>query len=86
MAYKINVTDIFADWFAEQEEALQNRTTALINLLMEEGPRLGRPHADTLPGSKVSNLKELRVQHKGEPYRILFAFDPGRGFTFTGWQ
>jgi hypothetical protein len=23
-------------------------------------------------------LKELRVQHKGEPYRILFAFDPRR--------
>jgi hypothetical protein len=57
LAYKINVTDIFADWFTEQEEALQNRTTALINLLMEEGPRLGRPHADTLLGSKVTIAK-----------------------------
>ena len=27
---------------------------------------------------KLSNLKELRVQYKGEPYRILFAFDPMR--------
>ena len=26
----------------------------------------------------VKNLKELRVQHKGKPYRVLFAFDPKR--------
>ena len=23
-------------------------------------------------------MRELRVQHKGEPYRILYAFDPRR--------
>jgi hypothetical protein len=23
-------------------------------------------------------MKELRVQHEGQPYRILFAFDPRR--------
>ena len=23
-------------------------------------------------------MKELRVQHRGSPYRILFAFDPRR--------
>jgi len=23
-------------------------------------------------------MKELRVQHQGKPYRILFAFDPRR--------
>ena len=31
---------------------------------------------DTLKGSRIANLKELRVQHKTEPIRILFAFDP----------
>jgi hypothetical protein len=50
----------------------------MVNLLAEHGPSLRRPYADTLKGSKVSNLKELRVQHKGNPYRILFAFDPKR--------
>jgi hypothetical protein len=44
----------------------------------EHGPNLRRPYADTLKGSKISNLKELRVQHKGDHYRILFAFDPKR--------
>jgi hypothetical protein len=43
-----------------------------------EGPLLGRPYVDTLKGSKYPNLKELRVQYKGEPWRILFAFDPIR--------
>jgi hypothetical protein len=39
---------------------------------------LGRPHVDTLNGPKISNLKELRVQHEGRPMRILFVFDPRR--------
>lgn len=25
-----------------------------------------------------SQMRELRVHHKGEPYRILYAFDPRR--------
>src|SRR6185312_3436893 len=36
------------------------------------------PPADTIKGSQYSNMKELRVQHEGRPYRILFAFDPRR--------
>lgn len=42
------------------------------------GPNLGRPYADTLHGSSLANLKELRVQHRSQPYRILYAFDPKR--------
>lgn len=52
------------------------RVIAHLNLLEERGPLLGRPYADTLKNSKISNLKELRVQHKSEPIRILYAFDP----------
>jgi hypothetical protein len=47
-------------------------------LLKQEGPLLGRLYVDTLQGSQYPNLKELRVQHAGEPWRILFAFDPIR--------
>jgi len=42
------------------------------------GPNLGRPHVDTVQGSAFSSMKELRVQVKGDPWRILFAFDPQR--------
>ncbi len=33
---------------------------------------------DSLYGSKYRNMKELRVQSKGRPLRIFFAFDPQR--------
>jgi hypothetical protein len=49
-----------------------------VEMLELHGPALGRPFVDTLNGSKFTNLKELRVQHQGRPYRILFAFDPRR--------
>jgi hypothetical protein len=47
-----------------------------VELLREFGPRLGRPHVDTLKGSRHANLKELRSRHSGHQYRTLFAFDP----------
>ena len=49
-----------------------------VALLQQDGPTLGRPHADTIKGSRYVNMKELRVQHEGRPYRVLFAFDPRR--------
>lgn len=27
---------------------------------------------------RYSHLRELRIQHKGRPYRVLYAFDPRR--------
>lgn len=51
--------------------------TRIVELLEEKGPALTRPHVDTLAkDSKHSNMKELRIQHAGDPYRIAFAFDP----------
>lgn len=65
-----------SNWLDAQEKSLRLRTLAHLELLKERGPLLGRPYADTLKGSQLTNLKELRVQHKTEPIRILFAFDP----------
>jgi hypothetical protein len=31
-----------------------------------------------LPKTKVAHYRELRVQHQGRPYRVLYAFDPRR--------
>jgi hypothetical protein len=33
---------------------------------------------DTLKGSKHPHMKELRIRHRGDAYRVLFAFDPRR--------
>jgi len=48
-------------------------------LLLEQlGPNLGFPHSSGIAGSKHSHMRELRVQHRGDPYRVLYAFDPRR--------
>jgi hypothetical protein len=46
--------------------------------LQESGPALTRPQADTIHGSNYRNMRELRIQHRGRPYRVLYAFDPRR--------
>jgi hypothetical protein len=46
-------------------------------MLAERGPGLGRPLVDTLQGSDIGNLKELRPRSGREvAIRILFVFDP----------
>jgi hypothetical protein len=50
----------------------------VLDILEAQGASLSRPHVDTIKGSTFSNMKELRVQHDGNPYRLLFAFDPQR--------
>jgi hypothetical protein len=76
MPYKLVYLPEFAAWLDSQEEELIIRTIAHLDLLQERGPLLARPHADTLKGSQIANLKELRFKFDGAPIRILFAFDP----------
>jgi hypothetical protein len=50
-----------------------------IEALTIEGPALGRPLVDTVKGSDLSNLKELRPGSSGaSEVRLLFVFDPNR--------
>ena len=41
-------------------------------------PELGRPHADTLNGSRIKNLKELRARTPTQVLRVLYYFDDER--------
>jgi hypothetical protein len=68
----------FEAWLREQESSVRISITAAGTLLRAFGPALGRPQVDTLKGSRLPNLKELRVQHRGTPWRVLFIFDPKR--------
>ena len=78
MEWQIKEHDQYTEWFDALEEDLQDEILAVLGLLQREGPLLSRPYVDTVEGSKHSNMKELRVQYRGEPWRILFAFDPLR--------
>lgn len=73
--WKIIQSPEFEAWFIRQEPGLQEDIFAILRVLEQKGPSLGRPYVDTLKGSEVTNLKELRVQSKGRPIRILFVFD-----------
>jgi hypothetical protein len=78
MAWAIEGTDEFQKWFAGLTNGERMSIARKIDLLEELGPRLGRPDADQLKGSRFPNMKELIVQHAGDAYRIPFAFDPRR--------
>ena len=47
-------------------------------LLEERGPHLPFPYSSRVKGSRHSAMRELRVQHQGRPYRVLYVFDPRR--------
>jgi len=78
MSWRVEYTDEFAAWWESLTEAEQADIDAGVGHLIDKGPHLGRPYADTVNGSRHSNMKELRIQAKGNPLRTFFAFDPRR--------
>jgi hypothetical protein len=76
--WRVEITDEFETWFDTLETSEQQSLVASVELLESRGPSLGRPHADTVKGSKHPNMKELRTQSCGAPLRTFFAFDPRR--------
>ena len=78
MEWDVEFTDEFEDWWTSLNEEEQTSIDASVQLLIEYGPNLKRPHSDTVNGSKHNNMKELRTQHQGRPLRTFFAFDPNR--------
>lgn len=78
MAWNVEFHDAFEVEFLAFEQTVQDALFAVAKLLADYGPRLGRPHADTLKGSKHANMKELRFEASDGEWRAAFAFDPER--------
>jgi hypothetical protein len=78
MEWEVLFAEEFAEWLDTLGAGLRTRIAGHVELLERFGPRLGRPRVDTVKGSAYANMKELRVQYQGEPWRILFAFDSRR--------
>jgi hypothetical protein len=68
----------FQPEFDAYEEAVQDKILSRAGLLQKLGPNLPRPYADTLAGSKFTNMKELRAPVGKQVWRIAYAFDPHR--------
>lgn len=76
--WEVEFTDELGEWWGTLSEAEQESIDASVRLLEEKGPNLGFPHTSGIEGSRHAHMRELRVQHEGRPYRILYAFDPRR--------
>ena len=78
MPWAVIYHDAFAPELEALPEAVQDALFAAVSVLVECGPMLGRPHVDTLSGSKYANMKELRLSADDGVWRVAFAFDPKR--------
>ena len=72
--WQVYVVNEVRDWIDSLDDATYARVVQAIDTLADVGPGLGRPLVDTIHGSSIANLKELRPG----TVRILFAFDPWR--------
>jgi hypothetical protein len=82
MSWTIVVVEPARSWLhslRRTDRATLMSTSKAIEALSEEGPALGRPLVDTIKGSRLANLKELRPGSVGtSEVRLLFLFDPDR--------
>lgn len=78
MSWAVEFHPDLADEFVTLPEAVQTDLLAHVAYLREFGPTLGRPTVDTLKGSGIANLKELRFAGDGGVWRVAFAFDGSR--------
>jgi hypothetical protein len=78
MTWEILFHPEFEEWFDRQEDSFKEALASVLDVLEEEGPLLGRPYVDTIKESSFGNMKEIRVQCQGRPWRVLVAFDPLR--------
>jgi hypothetical protein len=78
MQWEVEFTDEFEDWWETLSAMAQSDIESSVELLEAAGPNLAFPHTSGVAGSKHGHMRELRVQHKGSPIRIFYAFDPRR--------
>lgn len=80
MNWAVFLHDEFDSEFERLDQEVQDGLLEAARAVESAGPKAGRPHVDTLSGSKHANMKELRfTAHDGrEVWRAAFAFDPER--------
>ncbi len=58
------------DFLDKLDNKSRAKVAAYLSLLEEQGPNLKRPYADIVRGK----IRELRIQHSSNQYRILYFF------------
>lgn len=64
-SWEVIETTEYSEWFVTLTHKQQRSIFERLELLKMHGPGLTRPYADTLRGSRHTNLKELRISRYG---------------------
>ena len=79
MVYDVEITEVFRDWYEQDLSRPEQKSVArVVEMLEKDGATLSFPYSSGIAGSVFSHMRELRIQHEGRPYRVLYAFDPRR--------
>ncbi len=78
MSWDVEYTDQFEEWWEGLSEDEQESVAAIVRVLEIRGPNLPHPYSSGVKGSKHGHMRELRIQHQGDPYRVIYTFDPRR--------
>jgi len=74
MTAEVIVTADFERWWDGLGVEEQKSVAVVVAMLEERGATLPFPYSSGIAGS--TKLRELRVQHGGKPYRVLYALTP----------
>jgi hypothetical protein len=83
VAWEVEYTDEFEGWWGALSEDEQDKIAKAVPKLQDFGPMLGFPDTSDVAKSRHARMRELRVQIHGNPFRILYAFDPRRFGDFA---
>lgn len=78
MECEVEYTDQYEEWWDGLTAEEQDSIARVVRLLEERGPTLPFPYSSGVQSSRHRHMRELRIQHAGRPYRVLYAFDPNR--------
>ena len=78
MAWEVEFTEEFEKWWNDLKEAEQGKVDAHVRALERWGPNLPYPMSSGVNGSRHPQMRELRIQVQGRPFRVLYAFNPKR--------
>lgn len=78
MTSEVEYTDEFESQWLEFDRETQEKIAFVVRLLEEKGVNLESKYSSGINGSRYGHMRELKIQFRGQPFRILYAFDPRR--------
>jgi hypothetical protein len=78
MTWEVEYTGEFGEWWETLTEVEQSDIDAHVRELERRGPTLPFPYSSDVKGSRHGEMRELRIQRRGTPLRMFYAFDQKR--------